>query len=278
MSRTGFTPLFPAIIVPAMMLALSGCNTTEALTPQVDVGHNASQSTPVTQGDLDQMAAAADRAPTGAPATATSVPAYAPQNSLQAQAQALSNGSQYGEPLRQNQTATQPPAAAQPAPAQQTASLAPASSANSIRFLPIIGAPVQAVTPLTRIIVSAEQQQDRFTDAPFRGADNLRVMAGFESGGRLSGRVRAGMRVNRPHDARLPESRGFLVGVGTTLTVRDRLQIGIDANRDLAPSYRTDIAYYESFSYSGSISYATNCTEPSHMAKLHPAGCAAPKN
>ncbi|MGV2067601.1 MULTISPECIES: hypothetical protein [Rhizobium/Agrobacterium group] len=150
MSRTGFTPLFPAIIVPAMMLALSGCNTTEALTPQVDVGHNASQSTPVTQGDLDQMAAAADRAPTGAPATATSVPAYAPQNSLQAQAQALSNGSQYGEPLRQNQTGTQPPAAAQPAPAQQTASLAPASSANSIRFLPIIGAPVQAVTPLSR--------------------------------------------------------------------------------------------------------------------------------
>ena len=150
MSRTGFTPLFPAIIVPAMMLALSGCNTTEALTPQVDVGHNASQSTPVTQGDLDQMAAAADRAPTGAPATATSVPAYAPQNSLQAQAQALSNGSQYGEPLRQNQTATQPPAAAQPAPAQQTASLALASSANSIRFLPIIGAPVQAVTPLSR--------------------------------------------------------------------------------------------------------------------------------
>ncbi|KVK49064.1 hypothetical protein BCY90_23360 [Agrobacterium deltaense] len=150
MSRTGFTPLFPAIIVPAMMLALSGCNTTEALTPQVDVGHNASQSTPVTQGDLDQMAAAADRAPTGAPATATSVPAYAPQNSLQAQAQALSNGSQYGEPLRQSQTAAQPPAAAQPAPAQQTASLAPASSANSIRFLPIIGAPVQAVTPLSR--------------------------------------------------------------------------------------------------------------------------------
>lgn len=150
MSRTGFAPLFPAIIVPAMMLALSGCNTTEALTPQVDVGHNASQSTPVTQGDLDQMAAAADRAPTGAPATATSVPAYAPQNSLQAQAQALSNGSQYGEPLRQNQTGAQPPAAAQPAPAQQTASLAPASSANSIRFLPIIGAPVQAVTPLSR--------------------------------------------------------------------------------------------------------------------------------
>ncbi|PZP41403.1 MAG: hypothetical protein DI595_23240 [Agrobacterium fabrum] len=147
MSRTGFAPLFPAVIVPALVLALSGCNTTEALTPQVDVGHNTSQSTPVTQGDLDRMAAAADSAPAGAPATATSVPAYAPQNSLQAQAQALSSGNQYGEPLGQAQPATQPPAAA---PAQQTASLAPASSANSIRFLPIIGAPVQAVTPLSR--------------------------------------------------------------------------------------------------------------------------------
>lgn len=147
MSRTGFFPLFPAIIVPVLVLALSGCNTTEALTPQVNVGHNASQSTPVTQGDLDQMAAAADRAPAGASATTTSVPAYAPQNSLQAQAQALSNGSQYGEPLRQTPNADQPPAAAPP---QQTASLAPASSANSIRFLPIIGAPVQAVTPLSR--------------------------------------------------------------------------------------------------------------------------------
>ncbi|CVI61270.1 MULTISPECIES: hypothetical protein [Agrobacterium] len=145
MSRTGLPPLCQAIIVPALILTLSGCNTTEALTPQVDVGHNNSQSTPVTQGDLDQMAAAADRAPAGAPATATSVPAYAPQNSLQAQAQALSNGSQYGEPLRQSQTA-----AAQPAPAQQTTSLAPAGSGNSIRFLPIIGAPVQAVTPLSR--------------------------------------------------------------------------------------------------------------------------------
>ncbi len=143
MSRLGV-----ALIVPALALILSGCNTTEALTPQVDVGHNASQSTPVTQGDLDQMAAAADRAPAGGPAIASSVPAYAPQNSLQAQAQALSIGSQFGEPLRQNQAAA--PAVTQQPPSQQTASLAPATAANSIRFLPIIGAPVQAVTPLSR--------------------------------------------------------------------------------------------------------------------------------
>ncbi|CUX26956.1 hypothetical protein [Agrobacterium genomosp. 13] len=151
MSRKGLGPLFPALVVPALVLGLSACNTTEALTPQVDVGHNGSQSGPVTQGDLDQMAAAADRAPAGAPATASSVPAYAPQNSLQAQAQALSNGNQYGEPLSQSQPPAQSLPASQPQPAQQTAALTPAaSSGNTIRFLPIIGAPVQAVTPLSR--------------------------------------------------------------------------------------------------------------------------------
>ncbi|KNY35072.1 hypothetical protein HW571_25880 [Agrobacterium genomosp. 3] len=155
MSRTGCVSPFPALVfpalaVPALVLALSGCNTTEALTPQVDVGHNASQSTPVTQGDLDQMAAAADRAPAGASATASSVPAYAPQNSLQAQAQALSSGSQYGEPLGQAPSSAPSPAGGQQPPLQQTASLAPAGSGNTIRFLPIIGAPVQAVTPLSR--------------------------------------------------------------------------------------------------------------------------------
>lgn len=155
MSRTGFVSpfpafVFPALAVPALVLALAGCNTTEALTPQVDVGHNATQSTPVTQGDLDQMAAAADRAPPGASATASSVPAYAPQNSLQAQAQALSSGNQYGEPLGQAPSSAASPAGGQPPPSQQTASLAPAGSGNTIRFLPIIGAPVQAVTPLSR--------------------------------------------------------------------------------------------------------------------------------
>lgn len=133
------------LVIPALALMLSACNTTEALTPQVDVGHGGPQSTPVTQGDLDQMAAAADRAPAGSPATATSVPSYAPQNTLQAQAQALSNGNQFGQPLGQSDNQPLPPQVQ-----QQTASLAPTSTGTSIRFLPIIGAPVQAVTPLSR--------------------------------------------------------------------------------------------------------------------------------
>ena len=132
-------------VIPGLALVLSACNTSDALTPQVDVGHVRGQSTPVTQGDLDQMAAAADRAPSGQSAISSRVPAYAPQNTLDAQAQAISNGSQFGEPVVQQQPA--PSAAPQQ---QQTAALAPSSGAGTIRFLPIIGAPVQAVTPLSR--------------------------------------------------------------------------------------------------------------------------------
>ena len=203
MSRTGSTrPLktfvVPVLVIPALVLALSACNTTEALTPQVNVGHNNAQSTPVTQGDLDQMAAAADRAPAGASATASSVPAYAPQNSLQAQAQALSNGNQYGEPLGQNQSPAQSadrsPAssqqqAPQPPPSQQTAALAPAASGNTIRFLPIIGAPVQAVTPLSRQL-GAEARAKGLTirASNDNSADNILkgYFSAFADGGKVN--------------------------------------------------------------------------------------------
>ncbi|MDL2397357.1 hypothetical protein [Rhizobium mayense] len=52
------------------------------------------------------------------------------------------------DPPRQQQQATED----QQQPVQQQASLPPAAAAekNSVRFLPIIGAPVQAVTPLSR--------------------------------------------------------------------------------------------------------------------------------
>src|SRR5690606_12830694 len=137
-------------IIPGLTLALAACNTTDALTPQVDVGSNNSQSSLVTQGDLDQMASAADNAPSGY--STAQVPAYAPQNTLDAQAKALANGAQYGEPMQAAQAYQPPPSQtspAQPSPAhsaaaQQSASLSPSSASGSIRFLPIIGAPVQA--------------------------------------------------------------------------------------------------------------------------------------
>ncbi|MBP1877083.1 hypothetical protein J2Z84_000373 [Agrobacterium rubi] len=156
--------------IPGLALALSACNTTDALTPQVDVGHSNVQSTPVNQGDLDQMAAAADRSPSG---VSSQVPAYAPQNSRQAQAQAMSSGAQYGEPV----------AAQQPAPAQpqtRTAALPSGSSSDTIRFLPIIGAPVQAVTPLSRQL-GAEARAKGLTIRPSSDTSAENILKGYLS-------------------------------------------------------------------------------------------------
>lgn len=185
MSRIGI-----AFVIPGLALALAACNTTDALTPQVDVGDTRSQSSPVTQGDLDQMASAADSAPSGY--SAAQVPAYSPQNTLDAQAKALANGAQYGEPMQTAQAYQPPPAEpspAQTAAAQQSASIAPSSASGSIRFLPIIGAPVQAVTPLSRQL-GAEARAKGLTIRASTDTSTEHILKGylsaFPDGGKVS--------------------------------------------------------------------------------------------
>jgi len=183
-----------AAIAPAALFAalvLTSCNTTDALTPQVDIGDTSTQSTPVTSAEARRIANGPDTGVTlGAPPqNFPSAPEQAyqssrPQSSLEAQAQALQNGQQMypdtallmqsdAAPTEQAEEA--PPAAEQarqqeaPRPRRaapmaasasqsasaapetsQVASLPPTSAAGTVRFLPIIGAPVQAVTPLSR--------------------------------------------------------------------------------------------------------------------------------
>ena len=182
------------LTVAGFCLALSACNTTDALTPPEAIGDVG--SSPVTQGDVERMATAPQRRQTY-PGTQdsygyqqqTSQQAYQPQSyggggSLDDQASALrSNGTNpyASRPLDDGRTASIAPADTQTSqtdeqseadrrlseepqqqpqqqaaddqqPEQQQASLPPAAGAggNSIRFLPIIGAPVEAVTPLSR--------------------------------------------------------------------------------------------------------------------------------
>lgn len=181
------------LTVAGFCLALSACNTTDALTPPEAIGDVS--SSPVTQRDVERMATAPQRRQTY-PGTQdsygyqqqTSQQAYQPQGyngggSLDDQASALrSNGTNpyASRPLDDGRTASiaaddaqtsetdeqreadrrlsddpqpQQQAADDQQPEQQQASLPPAAAAtggNSIRFLPIIGAPVQAVTPLSR--------------------------------------------------------------------------------------------------------------------------------
>ena len=149
------------LIVTALLSCLSACNTTDALTPQVDIPNGAttqtqSQSQPVTQADADQMA----RAPQAtAGDTQTYTPPrreFGPQSTLQAQADALERGNQQpaqtqSQPqVEQTQQTLRQPAAEPEQPAAAASTSTAASGAGTVRFLPIIGAPVQAVTPLSR--------------------------------------------------------------------------------------------------------------------------------
>ncbi|KAA1182726.1 hypothetical protein FP026_11705 [Rhizobium tropici] len=186
------------LTVAGICLALSACNTTDALTPPEAIGDVG--SSPVTQRDVERMAATPQRRQTYQSSQEsygyqqqTSQQAYQPQNyggsgTLDEQASALrSNGTNpyASRPLDDSRAASiapannqfsqadeqreadrrlsedpQPPqqqqqqeqAADEQQPQQQQASLPPAAAAggNSIRFLPIIGAPVDAVTPLSR--------------------------------------------------------------------------------------------------------------------------------
>ncbi len=185
------------LTVAGFCIALSACNTTDALTPPEAIGD--AGSSPVTQREVERMAAApqprrsyqASQDSYGYQQQ-TSQQAYQPQSyggsgSLDEQASALqSSGTNpyASRPLDGARTASIPPASGnqfsesdeqreadrrlsedpQPQqqqqqqaaddqqPDQQQASLPPtaAPGGNSIRFLPIIGAPVQAVTPLSR--------------------------------------------------------------------------------------------------------------------------------
>ncbi|ACP26055.1 hypothetical protein NGR_c22960 [Sinorhizobium fredii NGR234] len=197
--------------------AIAGCNTTDALIPQVDVGGGTFRSPPVTQSDLDAMSAQTAVMPVeSVPASRTAAfsaqpnvsgppTQYAtghtdytdPAGTLEGQANRLAEGvapvqtMQPQPPQAENPPpqAENPPPQAENPPAQarriappgeegaeqpaQTevasepqetrqaaASPAPAATgAGGIRFLPIIGAPVQAVTPLSKQLGASARAQ-----------------------------------------------------------------------------------------------------------------------
>ncbi len=180
------------IIVMTGLGLLAGCNSTDALIPQVDVGEGAFRSPPVNQADLDTMSsqpvyvppqetASVQSAPLNVPQTYSQPPSDTnfaqgdieytdPAGSLEAQASRLSQGHapaqerrivrdtpRLAEAADNTPIDDTPPAQQQAAPVQapaeepqQAAALAPQGEANSVRFLPIIGAPVAAVTSLSK--------------------------------------------------------------------------------------------------------------------------------
>ncbi len=167
-----------------LALVLASCNTTDALTPQASVGES---STPITQADADRMAGAPLRqadARSPSPAQAGG----GPQNTLEAQARALEAGnavspaSSGAPPQWDGQEAAIAPTLS---PASGQAALPssgqpPDTSTGTLRFLPIIGAPVQAVTPLSRQL-GAQARARGLTIRPSGDTSTENILKGYFS-------------------------------------------------------------------------------------------------
>lgn len=181
-----------------LLLLLAACNSTEVLTPRADVGNGAQ---PAGYGEAPPVAAAGvqsvQSAPLDQPGSYQAAPPRGPQNTLEAQAQALAQGgvNPAASPPLDDAPSQQFPAAPQAAasasvdqgtPAQptRTAAAQPAptgqASIGTVRFLPIIGAPVQAVTPLSRQL-GAEARARGLTIKSASDATSEHILKGYFS-------------------------------------------------------------------------------------------------
>ena len=207
-----------SLTAPALLACLASllaaCNTTDAMTPLVDIGDSSMppRSSPVTQREVERMAGSQSRQAFAAEPQEGYHPAYnqayrpgpgAPPTTMQAQADAMSARPQAyrapeaveSEPLSNAEAEEQdmgdqapPPHRQQQQPqqqeAQQVAAIDPVESGstrgNTVRFLPIIGAPVQAVTPLSRQLGSearsAGEAVGRRAAAPRIGTGAMRAL------------------------------------------------------------------------------------------------------
>ena len=180
-----------------LLAVLSACNSTDALTPQVDVGGGVIPSSAVTERDIE--AVSADTSPVGtaqqtalmgqtesraeiATTTALTSPSGGEDTagSLQAQADALARNQQSAAATVESTTQRQAAATQTTAEATRETAALPAASGESLRFLPIIGAPVKAVTPLSKRL-GAEARSSGLTIKSSSDTSSRHILKGYFS-------------------------------------------------------------------------------------------------
>jgi len=95
------------------------------------------------------------------------------------------------------------------------------------------------VTPLTTIVLATEVQQDRFRRSPLRDADSLRIgpSVDFDSSAAITGHIKADYRSFRPRNAAVPGYQGITASADIRYVFRNRVEVNVDANRDVDYSY-----------------------------------------
>ena len=150
MRRRGFATAFLCLTL------LAGCNTPEALTPQAEIPNASAENKQRQDVASNARPAANDTASSTRHTLNDTANAYPPQNTLEAQAAALERGEPNPSLTKQENTSLGANLYKSNPDTKPVSSLYASTVAKgSIRFLPIIGAPVAAVTPLSRELGSS---------------------------------------------------------------------------------------------------------------------------
>ena len=111
------------------------------------------------------------------------------------------------------------------------------------------------LTPLTRLVVTVQRQQDRFEFTPARDSNSLRISPGLEFAptALISGRISIGVRSFDLADPQVPDFTGLVAAADLTFTLRGVTQFTARVNRDLAYSYSVTAPYYILTSLGGTV-------------------------
>jgi hypothetical protein len=114
-----------------------------------------------------------------------------------------------------------------------------------------------AVTPLTSLVFSAQQQRDRFDLSPLRNADTLRLSPSVEFAptALIRGRAAVGVRAFNAKDPRVPDFTGLVASIDLGYTYRGSTQLTFRADRDVAYSFSPDAPYSVQTSLSGLVTH-----------------------
>jgi hypothetical protein len=101
------------------------------------------------------------------------------------------------------------------------------------------------LTPLTKLMLEASVQQDRFEFSPVRDSDSSRIVAGvtFAQSALLKGSAMVGYRSFQPLSTDLPPYQGVVGNVNLS-TVLGPTKVGLTMNRDVEYSYDLAQPYY----------------------------------
>ncbi len=95
------------------------------------------------------------------------------------------------------------------------------------------------VTPLTTLVAAAEVEQDRFDRSPIRDANSLRIgpRVDFESSAAITGHAQVEYRSFAPLSADVASFRGVTAFADLRYVFRDRVEVKVEAARDLDYSF-----------------------------------------